>query len=65
MNEIPHPFIVETVALFQDVPRTVRQKIWLIHFNHTNPVLQPDSPQSQYLINMGFNLARQGDVLPL
>ena len=39
MGEIPHPFVVETMALFKDLPEADRNKIWFIHMNHTNPML--------------------------
>ena len=37
MSEIPHPFITETLKLFENESREVKNKIYFIHFNHTNP----------------------------
>ncbi|MCB9284654.1 MAG: MBL fold metallo-hydrolase [Lewinellaceae bacterium] len=39
MNEIPHPFIQESMELFKDLPASEKSKIHFIHFNHTNPVI--------------------------
>ena len=38
MNEVPHPFIQESVDLFKDLSLAEKQKIFFIHFNHTNPL---------------------------
>ena len=60
MAEIPHPFVVETMALFKDQPRDIKQKINFIHLNHTNPLLNPESPQYKYVIQQGFKVAKEG-----
>lgn len=39
IEEIPHPFIVESIELFREQPAEVRSKIHFIHLNHTNPLL--------------------------
>lgn len=39
ITEVPHPFVEETLALFEKAGKAVKQKIVLIHFNHTNPLL--------------------------
>lgn len=36
MNEIPHPFVVESLARFAPLPPSVRARIHFIHLNHTN-----------------------------
>ena len=42
-----------------------KRKIYFIHMNHTNPMLDPDSDLSKLLINKGFNIARLGQKLYL
>ena len=37
--EIPHPFIEESMSLFKALSKKDRNKIYFIHYNHTNPVL--------------------------
>ena len=44
MDEIPHPFIVETINLFKNESIQVKNKIHFIHFNHTNISLQYKNP---------------------
>ncbi|MCO6501096.1 MAG: MBL fold metallo-hydrolase, partial [Vicingus serpentipes] len=63
--EIPHPFIIESMELFKDLPATEKSKIHFIHFNHTNPVLKTDSPQAKTIIENGFNVAHIYDVIQL
>ena len=65
MSKIPHPFVVETMQLLENTPEKERQKIWFIHMNHTNPLLNPNSEQSKSVTAMGYNIARQGLRLPL
>ncbi len=58
ISEIPHPFVIESMALFKDLPPSEKQKIHFIHLNHTNPLLKKESPQSQEVLEKGFNIAR-------
>lgn len=61
MAEIPHPFVVETIRRFASRPADQRARIRLLHFNHSNPVLDPDSPASERLRRAGLGAARRGD----
>lgn len=60
MSKIPHPFVTETMDLFRDLPAEQRNKVWFIHMNHTNPLLDPSSRESKLVESMGFNIARPG-----
>ena len=61
MSEIPHPFIIETIQLFENKALSVKNKIIFIHFNHTNPALQENSKERKVLKKQGFNFATEGD----
>ncbi|SFR31262.1 pyrroloquinoline quinone biosynthesis protein B [Robiginitalea myxolifaciens] len=65
MNEIPHPFILESLEQFKGLPPEQKQKIIFIHFNHTNPVLDPNSPESLSILELGYRIGRYGDRFPL
>ena len=65
MSEVPHPYIEETVRLFQNESSEVKKKVIFIHFNHTNPAMQPSSKERKELEAKGFRVALQGDVLSL
>lgn len=60
MSQIPHPFVVETMELLQDLPDQQRNKVWFIHLNHTNPLLNPESEESRNVRAKGFNIAVEG-----
>ncbi len=63
--EIPHPFITESMERFKDLLPAEKSKIHFIHFNHTNPVLNPASKQSKTVLQKGFKIARLGDRFTL
>ena len=65
ISTIPHPFIIESMKLFKDLPSTEKKKIYFIHFNHTNPVINKNSKQYRQVIQNGFNIAAINTVLPL
>jgi pyrroloquinoline quinone biosynthesis protein B len=61
ISEVPHPLVTETETLFSKEGRNIKNKIFFIHFNHTNPLLWDPIMQKQMLKN-GFNLAKQDQV---
>ncbi len=61
MAEVPHPFVVETLARFADDPSEVRARVHLIHLNHTNPLLDPTSEASAAVRAAGMRVAEEGD----
>ncbi|MDH5630015.1 MAG: MBL fold metallo-hydrolase [Gammaproteobacteria bacterium] len=65
MSKIPHPFVSETMTLLKDLPAKDKNKIWFIHFNHTNPLLNTDSEQAKTVKANGFNVAKEGVRLEL
>jgi pyrroloquinoline quinone biosynthesis protein B len=65
MSEIPHPFIIESMSRFKKLTSEERSKIYFIHFNHTNPVLQKDNPVREKIRAAGFNIAVEGLKLEL
>lgn len=60
MNQIPHPFVEESVAQFANLERKIRERIYFIHLNHTNPALNPASTQRQMLERSGLRTVTQG-----
>lgn len=59
MEEVPHPFVKETMKLFSETEEAIRAKIYFIHMNHTNPLLW-DSATQQDLLHAGYKYAIQG-----
>ena len=65
VSQIPHPFIEESLSLFKDLPKSEKAKIYFIHFNHTNPVLDQHSQAYKNCIKQGFNIANPLQVFDL
>jgi pyrroloquinoline quinone biosynthesis protein B len=62
MSEIPHPFIEETMRLFEK--SADKSKIKFIHFNHTNPILR-QTKERQTVVNQGFSVCTEGEIIGL
>jgi len=60
IKDVPHPFISETVSIFKSQPLSVKQKIYFIHLNHTNPTHNKLSPQRIATEKLGFSFASLG-----
>ena len=65
INEIPHPLVKETLNLFKNISSKDKNKIYFIHMNHTNMMLDPNSELSRLVLSKGFNIARIGQKLYL
>lgn len=65
MSEIPHPFIVESMALFEPLPAEEKQKVYFIHLNHSNPALDRKSEAFQTIKDNGFKVALYGQRFKL
>ena len=60
MSEVPHPFVEETVNVFQNETLATKNKVIFIHFNHTNPALIKDSKERKSIEKLGFRFADEG-----
>lgn len=65
MAEIPHPFVVESMERFKDLTPQEKQKIFFIHLNHTNPLLNSKSKPMQELKKKGFQVAHFRQIVHL
>lgn len=63
MSKIPHPFTTESMALFKNLSASDKAKIHFIHTNHSNPILDSKSKEYREVINQGFKIAKQGQVI--
>ncbi len=62
MSQIPYPFILER---FKKLQQEEKSKVIFIHFNRTNPLLNPNSEESKFIIEQCFRIARINDVYEL
>lgn len=58
MSEIPHPFVVESMDLFKNLSAADKAKVYFIHFNHTNPLLDAESKHTEAVEAAGFKVAQ-------
>ena len=65
MSKVPHPLVTETMEKLSDLSLEHRNKVWFIHMNHTNPLLDPQSKQTKQVRAAGFNIAEEGIRLAL
>ena len=65
MSEIPHPFVLESLSKFASLSAENRDKVYFIHLNHTNALLDPNSKATQSVQDAGHHVARQGDRFDL
>lgn len=65
MNLVPHPFVTESMDLFSGLSEKDKNKVYFIHFNHTNPLLIEGSAAQQEVRSKGFRVAEQGMIIEL
>jgi pyrroloquinoline quinone biosynthesis protein B len=65
ISEIPHPFVSESIKQFENESNEFKEKVFFIHFNHTNPLLDVSSLETRLIKELGFNIARFGDIVEL
>ncbi|MBA9028697.1 MULTISPECIES: MBL fold metallo-hydrolase [Bacillaceae] len=57
-KEIPHPVMTETMDRLQGLVEETA--IYFTHFNHSNPVIDPESPYIKQVKGRGFHIAVEG-----
>ena len=65
MSKVRHPFVSESMALFESLSAEERRRVIFIHMNHTNPLLYDGSPEQAEVERRGFRVAREGMRLEL
>ena len=63
--EIPHPFLVESLARFASLPAEERGKIHFTHLNHSNPASDPASAAAEAVRAAGMSVAEEGQRFAL
>lgn len=63
--EIPHPFVIESIDQLNSLSLKDKNKVYFIHMNHTNPLLDLKSKATKNVISKGYNIARTGMIIDL
>jgi pyrroloquinoline quinone biosynthesis protein B len=64
MRLVPHPTIKDSMSFFSSLP-PVACEIFFTHFNHTNPLMDPDSKELKELKSTPFRIAQEWDEFEL
>jgi len=62
MSVIPHPFTTQSMAIMKDLPEKDKAKVYFIHANHSNPILDETSSAHQQVLKAGFKIAFEGQI---
>lgn len=65
MSEIPHPFVVESMDLFDHLSKEDKAKVHFIHLNHSNDLLNRSSNAYHQVIEKGYEVAELGMTFEL
>jgi pyrroloquinoline quinone biosynthesis protein B len=59
MGTVPHPPVEESMVRLRRVIEAGRRVVYT-HFNHTNPLCDPRSPEFERMVSQGFGIALDG-----
>ncbi len=65
LTQVLHPFVTESMSRFEKLGPKEKDKVYFIHLNHTNPLLNTNSKEYRNVISKGFHIARFGDKFQL
>lgn len=65
LQEIPHPFVSETMERLSTLSATERGKVHFIHLNHTNPAIVAGSEAQRAIQAAGMAVAVEGERFEL
>ena len=63
ISKVPHPFVSESIKLFQSLTVDDKRKIYFIHLNHTNPLLNNQSEEFKVVASEMINVASEGLIM--
>ena len=65
INDVPHPFIMDSLVKFSLLEEVDRKKVYFTHLNHTNPAIHKSSLERLAIMNESCNVAEDGMVFTL
>ena len=65
INKIPHPTIMQSMNLTNQISLKDKNKIFFTHLNHTNKVLNFGSQEYKKVITSGYNILEDGKIFNL
>ena len=65
LSKVLHPFVTDSMNRFADLDPEEKAKVYFIHLNHTNPLLNPESQAYKTVLSKGYHVANFGDIFKL
>ena len=65
LTEIGHPTMRQTMELLEPLTEKGPLRVLFTHLNHSNPALDPQSEAAVEIRDRGFDVAYEGQELPL
>ena len=65
MSEVPHPFVVESIARFASLPLAERRKVVFTHLNHSNPAALAGTAERKAIETAGMRVAEEMERIDL
>lgn len=65
MSAVPHPFIIESMALLDRLDADEREKVFFIHLNQSNVLVRGDEEALRAVEQRGYRVAEEGMRLGL
>jgi len=65
LQDIPHPFLKESLQKFSLLEEVDRDKVYFTHLNHSNPVIQISSLERSMVYEKGCHIAEDGMLFAL
>ena len=65
MSKIPHPTVKSSIELLKNTVKKEKNKVFFTHLNHSNPLVIEGSPETKFVQDSGFYIAREGDIFEI
>ncbi len=65
ISKIPHPDILDTISRLSNLSLDYKKRIYFIHFNHTNDVIRHNTTAYKHVVDSGFLLANEQQIIQL
>tara|TARA_Y100000590_G_scaffold469861_1_gene660214 strand:+ start:2116 stop:2982 length:867 start_codon:yes stop_codon:yes gene_type:complete len=61
MLDVPHPLVLDSLDLFENLDMEDKNKIYFTHLNHTNSLVKQNSNEYKTLCDKGYHVLQDGD----
>lgn len=65
VERIGHPLVGQTMDLLQERVAAGALAVWFTHLNHSNPALDPESPEARTIRDRGFRVLAENEEIEL